>query len=92
MENKVLLSFDQTITRLAGYSYGKETYDKQIAGKLDFTKTASIEFPTQIVKAASSFVQGFFEDIIRQVGIEGIDKTVVLICTETLKTSIMDNL
>ena len=92
MDNKVVLSFDQTITRLAGYSYGKDTYNRQIRGKLDFTETVFIEFPSQIVKAASSFVQGFFEDIIREVGIEGIGKTVVLICTETLKASILDNL
>lgn len=92
MENKVSLSLDKTVTRLAGYPYGKRVYDEQVAGKVDFSKTAYIEFPSEIVKSASSFVQGFFENIIPIVGLEGIGTKVVLICSDSLKDSIMKNL
>lgn len=92
MDNKVVLTLDKTITRLAGYSYGKEVYNEQVKGKLDFSQKAYIEFPDRIIKAASSFVQGFFEDIVKCVGIDGIDSTVILLCDDNLKKSIISNL
>ncbi len=92
MENRVELLFDSTITRLAGYPFGKEVYDKQVRGKLDYSKVAYIEFPTQIVKAASSFTQGFFEEIINEVGFDGLDEKIILVCSTTLKESIISNL
>lgn len=92
MDNKVTLVFDKTITRLAGYPYGEQVYAEQVEGKLDFSKKAYIEFPDTIVKSASSFVQGFFYNIIALVGISGIGSRVVLVCSDSLRESIMDNL
>lgn len=92
MDNKVVLTLDKAVTRLAGYSYGKEIYNEQVKGKLDFSQKAYIEFPDRVIKAASSFVQGFFEEIIKCVGIDGINSTVILLCGEDLKKSIISNL
>lgn len=92
MDNKVTLVIDKTVTRLAGYPYGQLVYNEQVDGKLDFSKTAYIEFPQEIVRSASSFVQGFFEKIISIVGIDGIGTQVVLLCNDSLKESIMKNL
>ena len=92
MDNKVVLVFDKTVTRLAGYPYGEQVYAEQVEGKLDFSKTAYIEFPDTIVKSGSSFVQGFFHNIIPFVGIPGIGTKVILICSNSLRKSIMDNL
>lgn len=92
MENKVVLEFDKSISRVAGYDLGQSIYQSQVAGKIDYTREAYIEFPQEIIKAASSFVQGFFEEIVRAVGIKGIGTQVHLICSESLLTSIREKL
>lgn len=79
MENIIQLKFDKTVTRLAGYQYGKQVYDTQVKETIDFTKQVRIEFPEQIVSVASSFVQGFFDEIVRKVGILGVGKQVIVV-------------
>jgi len=79
MEKKhIRLIFDQTVTRLAGFKYGMETYDSQVGNCVDFScdQIIVIEFPEQIIRIASSFVQGFFEKIIKQIGLESIGSQV----------------
>ena len=93
MENSVNLAFDKSITRLAGNSYGRQIYKSQVEGVIDFTQTAYIVFPEQIVAVASSFVQGFFEEIIKEVGILGIGtKVKVLAPSMDVETKILKNL
>lgn len=92
-ESIIELTFDSTITRLAGFPYGEKVYEEQVAPRIDYSSPIVIAFPSQIVRVASSFVQGFFKEIIRNVGLEGIGKVVKLKTeNEQLYSSIMNNL
>ena len=91
--NYVSLQFDGMITRLAGFEFGREIFASQIENQVDFSEIVTIEFPGQIIKIASSFVQGFFEKIIDEVGFDEIDKRVKVVTgSEELTKSIFDNL
>lgn len=93
MNKNILLKFDEDITRLAGYPYGKSVYEKQVKDNIDFDEVSVITFPPQIVAIASSFVQGFFEEIVTKVGILGIgDRVIIQTGSENLTKSIFDNL
>lgn len=78
MQNKIELKFDKTIMRLAGYQYGKTVFEEQVESSIDYSQQTVIVFPEQIIRIASSFVQGFFEKIIENVGISGIGKIVLV--------------
>lgn len=93
-ENTIELVFDKATTRLAYYPYGKEVYKNQVKPHLDFNDDITyIKFPDQIIRAASSFVQGFFEEIIDKAGYEAIGKSIVVVSkNDSLKKSIDENL
>lgn len=92
-ENHIKLKFDPTVSRLAGFPFGEEVYKKQVCGQVDFSKQVVIEFPQQIIKVASSFVQGFFKGIVEQVGMEAVGKEVQIVTANpALIDSILDNL
>ena len=77
MENNVIeLAFDKATTRIGGYPLGEDIYKKQVKDKIDFNKLNIIVFPQQIIKVASSFTQGFFKDIISEIGYEGIENCI----------------
>lgn len=76
MKKTIYLEFDKTVTRLAGYPYGKLVYKTQVGTAIDFTQDIEIVFPEQIVSIASSFVQGFFNEIVAKVGILGVGKQI----------------
>lgn len=78
MENKVELQFDNLTTRLAGFPYGVKVYDEQVKEKIHFNSYITITFPNQIEKVASSFVQGFFSDIVAHIGYKGIEEKVII--------------
>lgn len=93
MENIIYLSFGDEITRLAGYPYGKSIYQNQVKGNIKFDQKSCIVFPPQIVSVASSFVQGFFKEIVSEVGILGVgDRVEVMTGSKDLTQSIIDNL
>lgn len=69
MENKVKLMFDDNIIGLAGYEYGKQIYELQVKDKININQNFYIEIPSNIQFAASSFVQGFFSQIIDKIGL-----------------------
>ena len=93
-DKKVIeLEFDKTLSGLAGYDYGKDIYKKQVKNKIDFKQKTCIVFPNNIQRIASSFVQGFFEEIIANAGISSVGNTIDIKCVnEELKQSIVDNL
>mgnify|MGYP003306632411 CR=1 FL=1 len=79
MEKKINLVFDKTTTRLAGYNYGIEVYKNQVEPLIDMSSDIIyITFPKEIVKIASSFVQGFFNVIIKKRGYDSIGKSVIV--------------
>lgn len=93
MNNVITLEFDRTLNGLAGYDFGVETYHNQVEGKIDLTKKVSIKFPDNIQMIASSFTQGFFEKIVEEIGISGIEQNVEIIAAkEEMKENIIKNL
>ncbi|MGX7202407.1 hypothetical protein BCR22_07455 [Enterococcus plantarum] len=73
----VKLKFDNTISGLAGFPYGQKIYEDQVKGVYtNHSEKIEIEFPNNIQKVASSFVQGFFSELVLEVGYEGIEKNV----------------
>lgn len=90
----IKLKFEKSVTRLAGFPFGKATYKNQVKNfiKLDGT-TTEIVFPTQIEKVASSFVQGFFEELINSIGYDEIEKMFVIkASSEKLEKNIRENI
>lgn len=79
MTNRIELKFEKANTRLAGNDYGREIYIAQVKDKVNYDDIIYIVFPDQIVNIASSFVQGFFEEIVKKVGKLGIGTRVVVI-------------
>lgn len=69
MENKVTLLLSEDIIGLAGYEYGIQIYESQVRNNIDINKDFYIEIPSNIQFVASSFVQGFFSNIIDQIGL-----------------------
>lgn len=93
-KNNFVLKFDKTITRLAGYPFGESVYIEQISNDIDFSALPiCIEFPPQIVKAASSFTQGFFKVFVEKFGYNCIGNQINIITNnESLIKSIKENL
>ncbi|WP_302810510.1 MULTISPECIES: STAS-like domain-containing protein [Eubacterium] len=77
--NRVTLKFNNTLTNLAGAEFGKEIYEEQVKGKLDLNKKFEIQFPDQVKIVASSFVNSFFADIVREIGLKGLEDRLVII-------------
>lgn len=87
MENKIELSFDKKLSGLAGYQYGMSEYKKQVEGKIDFDEDIILTFPDNIVRIASSFIQGFFEEMVGKIGISGIEERVKI---ESIRNDMKD--
>lgn len=79
MDNKVSLSFDKTLSNLAGYDYGVSVFNSQVNGKIDLNSQFVIEFPEQIRGVASSFVQGFFNDIVQKIGLLATEQRALIV-------------
>ncbi len=89
--NKINLAFDKKLTNLAGFDFGVKIYEEQVKNKLNFNEKFEIVFPDEIRMIASSFVQGFFSDIVKQIGLKATEKNLV-ISNEKLRNSIVKKL
>ncbi len=78
----VKLIFDKSQTRLAGFPYGETTYREQVKpiyDKIsDENEQVKLVFPNQIEKVASSFVQGFFSELINSIGYKKIEERFII--------------
>lgn len=93
MDKKIFkLKFDSNITRLAGNPYGREEYDKQLRGKIDFNNVSVIVFPKEIENIASSFVQGFFADIVDNLGFGEVKTKIEIQANEKVKEKVQRSL
>jgi len=93
METKTFkLSFDSSVTRLAGNPYGREVYDKQLKGKIDFDAVSVIIFPKEIENVASSFVQGFFYEIVDNIGFGELHTKIKIEANEKVKEKVKRSL
>lgn len=89
--NKIELVFDKKLSNLAGYDFGVKIYEEQVKGKLNLGERFELVFPTQIRMIASSFVQGFFADIVRQIGLKATEEN-LSVSNEKLQDSILKKL
>ncbi len=92
--NYFKLEFNSMITRLAGYDFGQSVFNDQIGDDIDFQNVPiTIEFPDQIIRAASSFTQGFFEKFKERFGYNLIgNQVIVKSINQSLIDSIVNNL
>ena len=68
-------------------------FDKSVMRLAGYQYGKNIFDEQQIIRIASSFVQGFFEKIIENVGVSGIGKVILIEPSDSkLYDSIIDNL
>lgn len=93
MKQRIEIQVDKSITGLAGYDYGKQIYEEQVKEKINFKNEILIVFPDNIQRLASSFIQGFFEEFIKNIGISGVEKQIdIKAGNHSLKDKIINNL
>ena len=87
---EINLKFDKMLTSLAGNKFGVSEFDKQVK-QVDYNSSYKIIFPNRIKYIATSFIQGFFQEFIKTIGISGIEDKVEIESTiENLKQIIID--
>ena len=82
MDNIIKLKFEKSLEGLAGYEFGMETYKNQVENRINFDQKITIVFPDNIQRIASSFIQGFFENIVQHIGVSGVVKNIEIISTK----------
>jgi hypothetical protein len=93
VDNIIKLKFEKSLEGLAGYEFGMETYKNQVENRINFDQKITIVFPDNIQRIASSFIQGFFENIVQHIGVSGVEKNIEINSTkEELKKIIISNL
>lgn len=91
--SRLELQFKSDIAKLIGNPFGKQVYEEQVKGKIDLNDNVRLVLPERINRVASSFVQGFFDDIVRQVGISGVkDKFEFETSIPNFKEFVLENL
>lgn len=76
---KINLVFPKAITRLTGNPYGREIFNKQVKDKINYSEKVEFVFPEQIIMISSSFVQGFFDEMISTVGLVDVENMVSVV-------------
>ncbi len=93
MSTKICLTFDKTLVALAGNPFGQRTFDEQVKSKIDDSDDITIVFPPQIIKIASSFVQGFMNYWMTKYAIQEISEKVTIVTSnEKLTQSFYSNM
>ncbi|MFR4986813.1 MAG: hypothetical protein ACLUCH_05410 [Lachnospirales bacterium] len=94
--NEIKINVNKTITKIAGNELGVEKYNEKIKSICDDIKDQKFKiiFSDNIDFIAPSFIQGFFEDIVLQIGIEGIENNFEFYAKQIpdLKETIIDSL
>lgn len=72
--SRLELKFKSDLCKLIGNPFGRQTYDEQAKGKIDLSNSTCIVLPDRIKRVGSSFIQGFFHDIVKQIGISGVEE------------------
>ena len=88
----IALKFPKTVTALVGFEYGEKIYKEQVKDEIQWTDDIVIVFPDEVKSVAISFVQGFYNGIVQQIGLQGaIEKIVIKACTPELVNKINDS-
>ncbi|MGL5965438.1 MAG: hypothetical protein ACRCZ9_00745 [Fusobacteriaceae bacterium] len=77
--NRIVLTFDKSLTAIAGYKFGEEIYEKQVEDKYKSGNKNIIEFPEQIDSVAISFVQGFLKKLLKNNRISKIKEEIEIV-------------
>lgn len=90
---RIIIEIPSKVRSLTYNPYGKEVYETQVKAQMDLTDMNEIVFPNQVEKASSSFVQGFFAELIDTIGVDAIFEHFT-ICSpnEKLKTCFREGL
>ena len=67
---EICLDFPKTVTALVGYEYGEKIYKQQVKDKICWQEHNVIIFPDEITSVAISFVQGFYNEIVKNLGFD----------------------
>lgn len=79
MKQIIKLELNKSLTKLAGNLFGQDVYNQQVKDIIDFkSEQIEIVFPERIDNIASSFIQGFFNGIVEEIGIKGIQKRITV--------------
>lgn len=76
--NVIELEFDKMDTGLAGNAYGRSIYEEQVKSKFVAGQKNVIRFPENIEQVASSFVQGFFAELVKEMGYEKVREQIII--------------
>lgn len=87
------LDFPQALTRLTDNTYGRQIFNEQVANKIDYTQMNIIHFPDRIIRITSSFVQGFFTEIMNNVSYDKLQEHIKIdTVNEEIEKSVWDKL
>ena len=85
MEKRIELNFNNSISRLAGNSYGQEIYSKQVEDIIDLFGKNVIVIPDYIEDIAISFIQGFTAKIFEKISKDTFFEHIVIEANEKVK-------
>ena len=71
------LVFPEFVTGLTGFTYGNKIYREQVQPALG-DEHINVIFPDQIENVSHSFIQGFFSDLISEIGYLDIKQRVMI--------------
>lgn len=78
---QINLSFSKTITGIAGFPFGQETFETQVKNNINLDQKDNyfiIVFPKNIERISSSFSQGFFSELLEKYGFYYIKEKIKL--------------
>lgn len=77
MSNVFELTFqDKSLSKLTGNKYGRSIFNNQVKEFISYDKPITIVFPDYIDNIGSSFIQGFFDEMVGKIGFSGIKESV----------------
>ena len=89
---RIILNIPKDLTKLAGNPFGQKIY-QEIKNEIDLNNQIVFVLPDRIDRVASSFVQGFFDELYLQLGYNGINEKIDFETTiEGFKEFVLKNL
>lgn len=90
---RIELRFAKADTRIAGNPFGKAVFCEQVKEKINYNDINVIIFPETVEKVASSFVQGFFSEVIAEIGYKRFSEVIrIKARTEDLERQMIEDL
>lgn len=74
----IKLKLPKDTSGVAGFKYGEQIYKEQVKANYDMSDKLTIEFPDNIERVGSSFIQGLFSEIIMSKGFRFIEENIVI--------------